>query len=145
MVDVCAICLEELLVKPITLSKCNHSFHLECISQWTDKNNTCPYCRCLIKESWDIKSSILNILFRKCTIILRKENLIIKNYKNILDIHFVKIKDFAIINKNILYISLRINDVLKKYHFEFLQNNHLNEFFINFKDNIFEYAKKFGH
>ena len=44
----CAICLEKDNNKFTTL-KCNHTFHKKCISTWLNNNNTCPYCREIVK------------------------------------------------------------------------------------------------
>lgn len=40
----CAICLDIIERDKFTLH-CKHSYHSECIKQWLQKNNTCPYCR----------------------------------------------------------------------------------------------------
>ncbi|TDG94983.1 ankyrin repeat domain-containing protein [Cardinium endosymbiont of Culicoides punctatus] len=46
----CSICLSKLVdtsehQHAIKLKKCNHKFHLDCISEWVLINKTCPYCR----------------------------------------------------------------------------------------------------
>eukprot|EP01036_Dinobryon_divergens_P032354 gene32354-41920_t len=40
----CPICFDSPLNKPITLG-CNHSFCEVCISEWLDKEKSCPVCR----------------------------------------------------------------------------------------------------
>lgn len=52
-IETCPICLEGPGGKAITLTKCNHIFHLECLSKWIEKSNEtknmfeaiCPLCR----------------------------------------------------------------------------------------------------
>ncbi len=42
----CSICLENYEKKDsITLTKCSHLFHKECLTKWYDKNKNCPMCR----------------------------------------------------------------------------------------------------
>lgn len=41
----CSICYEKILKTNTAITKCNHLFHLECITKWALKNNTCPLCR----------------------------------------------------------------------------------------------------
>ena len=40
--DECAVCLQQHLD---TTSACGHSFHLECLKEWTSKLMRCPVCR----------------------------------------------------------------------------------------------------
>lgn len=42
----CAICFEQIThtITASTLS-CNHTFHIKCITGWTELNPTCPCCR----------------------------------------------------------------------------------------------------
>lgn len=45
----CSICLiadDEIFVK----TKCNHVFHQKCVDLWLTENDTCPYCRTIIKR-----------------------------------------------------------------------------------------------
>ncbi|KAI7730872.1 hypothetical protein M8C21_024758, partial [Ambrosia artemisiifolia] len=51
--DLCAICQEKLR-SPIVL-RCKHIFCEECVSEWFDRERTCPLCRALVKPA-DIKS-----------------------------------------------------------------------------------------
>ncbi|KAF5759362.1 putative transcription factor C2H2 family [Helianthus annuus] len=51
--DLCAICQEKLR-SPIML-RCKHIFCEECVSEWFDRERTCPLCRALVKPA-DIKS-----------------------------------------------------------------------------------------
>ena len=42
----CSICLSEIDDISInTFTRCNHSFHINCLSSWTKIRDTCPYCR----------------------------------------------------------------------------------------------------
>jgi len=42
----CSICLSEINDISInTITRCNHSFHINCLSIWTKIKDTCPYCR----------------------------------------------------------------------------------------------------
>lgn len=51
--DLCAICQEKMHA-PILL-RCKHIFCEECVSEWFERERTCPLCRVLIKTA-DIKS-----------------------------------------------------------------------------------------
>ena len=44
--DICSICLENFIKKDkiITLG-CDHYYHVECITNWLKKDETCPLCR----------------------------------------------------------------------------------------------------
>jgi hypothetical protein len=43
----CAICLRKISINKNykLLPECGHKFHIKCINNWLDKNNTCPCCR----------------------------------------------------------------------------------------------------
>ena len=42
----CSICLSEIYDISINMvTRCNHSFHINCLSSWTKIKDTCPYCR----------------------------------------------------------------------------------------------------
>ena len=47
--DLCAICQEK-MQSPILLC-CNHMFCEECVSEWFEREWTCPLCRTLVKHS----------------------------------------------------------------------------------------------
>ncbi|XP_042425445.1 RING finger and transmembrane domain-containing protein 2-like [Zingiber officinale] len=51
--DLCAICQEKMLA-PILLS-CKHIFCEDCVSEWFERERTCPLCRALVKPS-DLRS-----------------------------------------------------------------------------------------
>ncbi|XP_051138289.1 uncharacterized protein LOC127256357 [Andrographis paniculata] len=51
--DFCAICQEKMHA-PILLS-CNHMFCEDCISEWFDRERTCPLCRALVRPA-DLQS-----------------------------------------------------------------------------------------
>ena len=133
--DVCPICLDELLGSPIQLQKCGHSFHYSCINEWYKKHNTCPYCRCIVKDYWDIKCNVFNIFLTKCKVILNNNNLIFKKNQNKnIEVNFVQIKEIRL-EKKIIYILMKINNKLTKYSLKF-PNEQENEFYIAFKDKL---------
>lgn len=42
----CSICLEDFTKdSQITITPCNHEYHLDCMKQWYCRNHTCPVCR----------------------------------------------------------------------------------------------------
>ena len=47
----CSICLEEFIEEDICrrLVNCTHLFHNHCVSQWLQKQPSCPLCRTKIK------------------------------------------------------------------------------------------------
>ena len=52
----CAICLEKIRKSDLIETECKHSFHVDCLKQWCDKNRRkpivpCPYCRQSINET----------------------------------------------------------------------------------------------
>tara|TARA_B100000989_G_C19522358_1_gene464867 strand:+ start:497 stop:946 length:450 start_codon:yes stop_codon:yes gene_type:complete len=42
--NICAICLNS-IIKDIFQTKCNHTFHIDCIKKWYTTKSTCPSCR----------------------------------------------------------------------------------------------------
>ena len=43
---VCSICLESINdTNKKTNLNCGHCYHSECIEEWLNENDTCPYCR----------------------------------------------------------------------------------------------------
>lgn len=46
--EFCSICIEHDREYFETL-KCGHKFHPKCISAWLKRNNSCPYCRTIIR------------------------------------------------------------------------------------------------
>jgi hypothetical protein len=46
MVESCCICMNKIVEKEIiTTIKCNHTFHLNCIREWSKYKADCPVCR----------------------------------------------------------------------------------------------------
>jgi len=45
--DMCAICQEK-MIAPVKLN-CSHIFCEACVSEWFEKNRTCPLCRAVVK------------------------------------------------------------------------------------------------
>jgi hypothetical protein len=42
----CVICLEPFIIdEEVKTLKCEHTFHIECIDDWFEKDKTCPICR----------------------------------------------------------------------------------------------------
>ena len=50
----CPICLDK--HSNYIILKCGHKFHKDCIIKWSNMNQTCPICRCII-----LKQKSLNI------------------------------------------------------------------------------------
>ncbi|KAL9427203.1 hypothetical protein AB3S75_029409 [Citrus x aurantiifolia] len=51
--DLCAICQEKIHA-PILL-RCKHIFCDDCVSEWFERERTCPLCRALVKAA-DLRS-----------------------------------------------------------------------------------------
>ncbi|CAM8955227.1 unnamed protein product [Rhodiola kirilowii] len=51
--DMCAICQEKMHT-PILLC-CKHIFCEDCVSEWFERERTCPLCRALVKQA-DLRS-----------------------------------------------------------------------------------------
>lgn len=52
--DKCPICFEALSLRPNVTTKCNHTFHEDCLNGWCQAkglNSTCPTCRANIRET----------------------------------------------------------------------------------------------
>jgi hypothetical protein len=45
----CCICMDKNSQEWIR-TQCNHSFHRECLNNWTNTNNTCPICRKILNN-----------------------------------------------------------------------------------------------
>lgn len=41
----CPICLDGIIEVDLSVIKCNHMFHKECIDKWFKKSHRCPLCR----------------------------------------------------------------------------------------------------
>lgn len=44
----CSICLDDECDKQYIRTNCNHIFHEECINNWSQINNNCPYCKSIL-------------------------------------------------------------------------------------------------
>lgn len=42
----CAICFDNLSREESRITKCNHSFHFQCLQEWANYAESCPVCRC---------------------------------------------------------------------------------------------------
>lgn len=65
----CPICYDKIEQHNCQITKCNHKFHTQCLSEWFKKNNKCPMCRTIISattyrnlnhhlSNFDIRSAI---------------------------------------------------------------------------------------
>jgi hypothetical protein len=43
--DKCGVCLDNLVPYNLTILKCNHCYHNECIESWKKVHPSCPMCR----------------------------------------------------------------------------------------------------
>ena len=43
--DICSICLDNFSNNNISITKCNHKFHLTCLFNSLNVSNKCPLCR----------------------------------------------------------------------------------------------------
>lgn len=43
-IEICSICLENIDQNNI-VTKCKHTFHINCLKNWLQKNDNCPFCR----------------------------------------------------------------------------------------------------
>eukprot|EP00835_Amoeboradix_gromovi_P003026 NODE_187_length_15673_cov_0.222743.p3 type:complete len:398 gc:universal NODE_187_length_15673_cov_0.222743:211-1404(+) len=52
----CSICYNSLIdnTDAVSLLQCNHIFHNKCISEWLEKENTCPLCRAEVQSNTHI-------------------------------------------------------------------------------------------
>ena len=48
--EACAICTVE-LEETVRPTKCGHYFHAECLAKWLSTKQTCPTCRCTLRDA----------------------------------------------------------------------------------------------
>jgi len=55
MVDVCAVCLDEVRERRqrVTRLPCSHKYHSECVLPWLAIHPDCPCCRALVPAAAD--------------------------------------------------------------------------------------------
>ena len=105
----CSICLELIInddLKQKTV--CKHTFHVDCLSIWTQANNSCPLCRTPIHSTMQTRQDIINASQNGLYIPLpfwfnRDEHLIMPEVAfehTIADISFAAISDLIIENDN---------------------------------------------
>ena len=79
---VCAICLDEInyedCEEPIIETICNHVFHEECFNEWAERSSSCPYCRQILTNefdifTYDIHLNNLSLLFKKRINLMKKK------------------------------------------------------------------------
>jgi len=56
----CCICFEELGKTNISTTPCGHTFCFNCIVKCLKVNNTCPYCRTVLKDDENVVSTTYN-------------------------------------------------------------------------------------
>jgi hypothetical protein len=49
--NLCSICLENLTDNNLSITKCNHKFHLTCLIESFKFSNKCPLCREILFEN----------------------------------------------------------------------------------------------
>ena len=47
----CSICLTAVLQEQKKTTACKHTFHKDCLNEWTKAHNTCPLCRQSIEHA----------------------------------------------------------------------------------------------
>lgn len=48
----CAICYYKIKWYNKKTLYCGHQFHRKCINKWLEKQNKCPFCRKIVKQSF---------------------------------------------------------------------------------------------
>ena len=65
LISKCVICLDNVYKKDHIKTLCKHSFHKDCLDNWSKNNNKCPLCRTLLhnenNENNENESFILTI------------------------------------------------------------------------------------
>lgn len=61
--DCCSICMDP-LCDPVTLTKCNHGFHMKCLDKWTKTYSNCPLCRASITLNTSIRDIVMEMINR---------------------------------------------------------------------------------
>jgi hypothetical protein len=51
-INLCSICYETIIDIPY-VTKCQHVYHTECLSQWIEHSPTCPYCNSTVNMEAD--------------------------------------------------------------------------------------------
>lgn len=118
----CSICLDEIedLSDHVKLS-CSHCFHSECINQWLSRSNSCPYCRKIIKDTYQIyfsKYKNLFLLSRLQDLQIVKKTLFFKNENMKIPISKIKTIYFRnyIIELKILLNNKIVSRFIKGYN-----------------------------
>lgn len=127
--DSCPVCLEDLEQESdIIVTKCNHSFHRECLIKWQKKNITCPLCRRFIFNEFKIRE-VFHI--RNKILTISPENLIFKRGNKLLNtipinmIKSVNIKCFRLYLYRMTYLQIiKYNRKIKKLDSIYIFNNH---------------------
>jgi hypothetical protein len=56
----CSICCEEIECHDLRITKCGHSFHINCINEWTKIKSNCPMCRTVLFNDYKILYDIIH-------------------------------------------------------------------------------------
>ena len=63
--DNCCICLEDFQDdEEIQLARCNHGYHVECLTNWMTVKNTCPVCQAVLRRELPDENTPLLTSFR---------------------------------------------------------------------------------
>jgi hypothetical protein len=115
----CTICQENFTdgERVRAISKCQHTFHIDCIDKWLSKKGACPLCRAPIIDIAKIQSIYHNIckLYKELPVEQYSSSNMILNYiQSILEISKPLTHVISDLNKYILTFCL-INGILRKF------------------------------
>ena len=129
----CSICLDNIEdLSDLIKLQCSHCFHSNCINQWLSRSNSCPYCRKIIKDTYQIyfsKYKVAFLLSKIQELQIVKKKLVIKN-SDIIPINKIKsiyFKNYIIelkvlINNNIVSRFIKGSNKVESYNiFEHLR------------------------
>ena len=116
---------------------CGHKFHTECINEWINENNSCPYCRRIIKDYFNVTIAWSNLALsfskykasikfpidypdkRTFDVVVefnnkRKQNIVLNKYS---------VKEFRVLkNKIVLSYFNRYPDIIDILYIDFKNN-----------------------
>jgi len=113
----CSICLEPINIADLqtAITKCNHYFHIKCISNWIYENNNCPVCR--NNEPFDY---FLNLNIYNDTLSYQKQvDIPVINGKSIKKIIEIEFPHLLELGYRVICGSIQVNlnmDTLKCYY-----------------------------
>ena len=109
LLEDCSICLEHIINDDIKQkTECHHTFHADCLTRWTQANNSCPLCRTPIHSTIQTRQDIINASQNGLYMPLsfwfnRDEHLIMPEVAfehTTIDISFAELSDLTIENDN---------------------------------------------